>query len=53
MYNYTSYPAKFRWFIGRPETVKEASDRYDKEKQHSLEHWSFCRASICVWHGRY
>ncbi|KAG2010406.1 hypothetical protein CC2G_013235 [Coprinopsis cinerea AmutBmut pab1-1] len=42
MYNYTNYYKRFQLYIGRPETVQEASDRYDKELKHSHEHYYFC-----------
>lgn len=53
MYNYTNYYKRFQVYIGRPETVQEASDRYDKELKHSQEHSYFCRASFCIYHFHY
>ena len=52
-YNYTNYYSRLRIYIGRSETVQEASDRYDEEKKHSLEHQFFCKASFCTYHYQY
>lgn len=52
-YNHTNYYQKLQIYIGRPESVQEASDRYDKEKTHSRQHSFFCRASFCIYHYSY
>ena len=49
-YNYTNYYSRFRIYIGRPETVQEASDRFDEEKKHSFQHGYFCKADFCIHH---
>lgn len=49
-YNHVSYHQKFQVYIGRPETVLEASIRYDQEKKHALSHSHFCKATFCVYH---
>ena len=50
VFNYTNYYKRYQVYIGHPETLAEASRRFDQEKIHSLQHSYFCKASICVYH---
>lgn len=52
-FSYVSYYKKLQIYIGRPETILEASLRYDQEKQHAQLHPYFCKASYCVYHTTY